>query len=350
MIPIFLISDEKYAKYAAVTIQSVISGTREKLAFYVLDGGISEDTAKKMFQMVEKSKNSIEFIKIDIKLFEKFPNLAHFSLNSYFRYLIADLKPEIKKALYIDADMLICGDVAEIYKTDMKGRGIAAVPYIQEELRLASFLKHKKNLGLQKDHLYFNSGLMLMDCEYWRKNNISKLLFDKTAELCGKLQMPDQDVLNVVFENNYAILPKQFNLVMDLSIEYIHLDKLLKNNSGCFVLHYTGGKELRPWMKKDVPCAQNFWDIAKDTPFYFDLKDELLLNEMAEINRKQNYIKEFLLFISNKLSFNLSLSLALCSSSIYLIILIPILKIKVKNNITRYYFLGFIPFLKTEDN
>lgn len=324
MIPIFLISDEKYAKYAAVTIQSVISGTNEKLAFYVLDGGISEDIAKKMFQMVEKSKNSIEFIKIDIKLFEKFPNLAHFSLNSYFRYLIADLKPEIKKALYIDTDMIIDGDVAEIYNAELDGMPLGAVPYIEEDLHLNKFKKYKSILGLPNNHLYFNSGLLLIDCEYWRKHNIAETLLNKTTEICDKLQMPDQDVLNIVFADNYKILPKQFNLVADLSIKYLDLNKLINEQKGAFVIHYTGGNRVRPWMKKDVPCAQYFWHLAKKTPFYQELREELVLNEIINLrNIDDRYQKKF--FIFN---------------------FFPILKIRKKNNIMRYDLFGLIPIMK----
>lgn len=324
MIPIFLISDEKYAKYAAVTIQSVISGTNEKLAFYVLDGGISEDIAKKMFQMVEKSKNSIEFIKIDIKLFEKFPNLAHFSLNSYFRYMIADLKPEIKKALYIDTDMIIDGDVAEIYNAELDGMPLGAVPYIEEDLHLNKFKKYKSILGLPNNHLYFNSGLLLIDCEYWRKHNIAETLLNKTTEICDKLQMPDQDVLNIVFADNYKILPKQFNLVADLSIKYLDLNKLINEQKGAFVIHYTGGNRVRPWMKKDVPCAQYFWHLAKKTPFYQELREELVLNEIINLrNIDDRYQKKF--FIFN---------------------FFPILKIRKKNNIMRYDLFGLIPIMK----
>ena len=165
MIPIFLISDENYAKYACVTIQSIISGTSERLAFYILDGGISDDSKEKIASIAKKNDNTIEFIKMNFKPFENFPNLAHFSLNAYFRYLIADLKPEIKKALYIDTDMIICGDIAEIYNTDLNKKGLAAVPYIEENLQLKSFEKLKNKLNLSEKHLYFNSGLLLIDCE-----------------------------------------------------------------------------------------------------------------------------------------------------------------------------------------
>ena len=47
-ISIFLTSDENYAKYMAVTIQSIISNTKEKINFYILDGGIAKTTKNKI--------------------------------------------------------------------------------------------------------------------------------------------------------------------------------------------------------------------------------------------------------------------------------------------------------------
>jgi lipopolysaccharide biosynthesis glycosyltransferase len=138
--------------------------------------------------------------------------------------------------------------------------------------------------------------------------------------------MPDQDVLNVVFADNYTILPKQYNLVVDLSVQYLTLKKFIDNIKGCFVLHYTGGNDVRPWIKEDVPCKHYFWKFAKKTDFYQDLKYELLLNQFKFINNQGKHTLWFLLFN-----------------------FLPILKMKEKNEIKRYYLLGFIPILQIKN-
>ncbi len=290
MIPVFLISDENYVKYAAVTIKSVLSGTKEKINFYLLDGGISAESKKVIAEIINATGNSVEFIPMDLSLFQNFPNIAHFSINTYFRYLIPALKPDIHKALYIDTDMVIKGDISYIYNTDMENYGIAAVPYIQEDLKLKDFSKYKQQLGISKKHLYFNAGLLLIDCDYWRKHQIGETLMAKTAELHDKLNMPDQDILNIVFNNNYKVLPQQYNIVVDLTVKYRNFNDYIKSLNGCIVFHYTGGTETRPWMKAGIPCQKFFWNIAKQTPFYDDLFKELLFNSLARIERKNNRI------------------------------------------------------------
>ncbi len=324
MIPVFLISDENYAKYTAVTIQSVLSGTKEKIEFYLLDGGITQESKDKISKVVKNTGNDIEFIPIDVNLFQNFPNIAHFSINTYFRYLIPDLKPSIHKALYIDTDMIIKGDVSDIYNTDMDNHGIAAVPYLTEELKPHDLANYKKALNLPQSHKYFNAGLLLIDCDYWRQHNISQVLMTKTAELHNKLNMPDQDVLNIVFAENYKILPKQYNLIVDTSVKYFDFNHYLKTLDGCYVLHYTGGREVRPWMHAKVPCYQTFWNIAKQTPFYTDLLVELMFNYMDNMEHKDEYK----------------------TKNIKIFGFIPFLKIKTKASVKKVYLFGFIPLLK----
>lgn len=84
MLSIFLISDENYAKYTAITIQSIMSGSKEKISFYLLDGGITEESKARISEMVAKESNSIEFIPMDISLFENFRISPIFHLTHIF--------------------------------------------------------------------------------------------------------------------------------------------------------------------------------------------------------------------------------------------------------------------------
>ncbi|MBQ8251042.1 MAG: glycosyltransferase family 8 protein [Alphaproteobacteria bacterium] len=319
-IPVFLASDENYAKYMAVTIQSIISNTKEKINFYILDGGIAEITKNKIKTILDNTVHQIEFLKIDISLFEKFPIVAHFSINTYFRYLIPHLKPEIKKALYIDTDMIIHGDISELYHSDLKGKGLGGVVYIEEDF--ASFTNYKEELGLSQKHRYFNAGLLLIDCDYWRNNKTIDSLFKKTIALYDKLKMCDQDVLNLVFECSYTELSPKYNIVVDVTSDFIDLKKYISSFKGCIVLHYTGGRGMRPWVKKD--CLENhyFWKYAIETPFHNDLQLELIQNQLNTLIQKKKIFK--------------TISLV----KIKLFKFLPIITIKIKKNKKRIYFFG----------
>ncbi len=334
MIPVFLASDEKFAKYMAVTIESIVSGTEEAIEFYVLDGGITKSSKKRITQMLENSLHKIEFLNIDMKYFKNFPVKRHFSINAYFRYLIPVLKPEFKKVLYVDTDMIVNGNIKEIYDIEMQNYGISAVPYLDEFYNKGMYLDYKKDFDIPQEHLYFNSGLLLINCDYWRKNKIVDLLFKKTDELKEKLQAPDQDILNILFINNYKKLDDKYNIVVDLTCDYIDIFQYISQIKGCFVLHYTGGRKMRPWMNKNVPFDHLFWSYAINTPFYSDLNFELIENMIFQQNT---------LLSTNKLE---------QKDSVYKILLfgfIPLLKLIKKNKKIYIKLFNCIPLLSIKE-
>lgn len=283
-IPIFLASDENYAKYMAVTMTSIFTNTEEFIDFYILDGGITDETKKKFEELKSIKQNfSMEFIKVEMSLFENFPTVAHFTASMYSRFLIPDLKPEINKAIYMDVDVIVNGDIKELFNIDLENYPIAATPYLHElEANPKNWCDSiKKRIGLNLSSEYFTSGLLLMDCDYFRKNNLQKILFETTKEKAEVLLCPDQDVMNLVFENNYKVLDYRFDIVIDMtSKEY--LENAL--NDFC-ILHFAGGKGVRPWLNSECLGSQEFWKNAQNTPFYEQLLNDLSKNDIVK-NRK----------------------------------------------------------------
>ena len=296
IIPIFLACDEKYAKYATVTMVSILSGTKRPVDLFVLDGGISNET-KNQINMFLKSNHenlhNLEFITVDKNLVKDFPSVQHFSLNTYFRYFIANLKPEINRALYIDSDMVIVGDIAQLYDTDMGKYPVAAVPYICNDKKYEKTGHHrwiqnqKKMLGMKPDSLYFNAGLMMMDLDYFRKHDLQTKLVKQTIDMKDIITCPDQDILNKMFENNYYQLSPNYNIVVDITDDLVNINKYAKQFIGkiCSVIHYTGGFGKRPWTGSHI-LAKYFWNVAKHTPFYAQLKIESKTKKLKLFRKK----------------------------------------------------------------
>lgn len=279
MIPVFMASDDNYVKYMAVTITSIISGTSQPISFYILDGGISSRNKGLIWDIVKGTNHSLEYITIDINQFSNFPSFRY-TLNMYSRFLIPNLKPDIKKAIYVDVDTVFVGDIKEIFDTDLKNNIIGAVPCLLETESPENYAKIKKKLGLPPppEHRYFNSGLLIINCEFWRNNDMTEKLLKRTNELLDILELPDQDILNVMFQNKYLELPQQWNIIADILPLYRNFSEYINALNGCFVLHFTGGNGVRPWINKGVVGERYFWKFASTTPFYQELKVELLLN------------------------------------------------------------------------
>ena len=69
-IPVFLATDDNYAKYAAVVIKSVSQNTKSKPVFCVLTKGLQEDNKRKIAESADG--NRVRFFDIDASMFEGF--------------------------------------------------------------------------------------------------------------------------------------------------------------------------------------------------------------------------------------------------------------------------------------
>ncbi len=261
-IPIFLSSDDNYAPFVATTIASICDNTKAFCEFYILDGGIKEENKEKICELKKQFENfSIEFIEINFEQFKNFKETDYITVSMYFRFLIPNLKPEINKALYSDVDVIVVGDIQKFYEQNLNNHIIGAIPDL---CRNKEFLDNVKEcLGLKLDSEYFNSGVLLLDCKKWRENDITNKLFETEKKYREKLRMPDQDVLNIFFENNYEILDKIFN-EQDTSENFVirHFSGSIKPWQADFYLH---SKEKRPYKTANLDL---FWKYAKMTSFY----------------------------------------------------------------------------------
>lgn len=213
-IPTFLASDDNYAPFVGTTICSIIKNTKSNVDFYILDGGISEENKNKIYSLTKKKKNiSIEFITIEKEKLEKFPNIEHYSLNTFSRYFIPECKPKLNKIIYLDVDIIVKGDIAKLYNQDLEEFPLGA---ILEDFYLGNYTYLKKTIPeYHGGSNYFNAGVLVLNLDYFRKNNLTQILINKTLELANILNTADQDVFNLVFENNFKALDYKFNFMPD---------------------------------------------------------------------------------------------------------------------------------------
>lgn len=278
-IPIFLSSDNNYAPFIATTIASICDNTKSFINFYVLDGGISEDNKAKIESLKFKFNNfSLEFITIDTdKYFKNFVNKAHFTKSMYSRFLIPILKPEIDKAIYSDVDVIVLGDIIEMYNEDLEGYTIGAV--WEDFAEQTTNAKRCPHLNLSDEHKFFASGNLLIDCKKWREGDITRKLIEIEKEYRNSLRFPDQDILNKCFDNNYKILSKKYCYVSQNFNFYKDHDILIR--------HYN--MELKPWhihekLKTElINNVIDFWYYAKMTPFYNQLLDNCKIKNIKEL-------------------------------------------------------------------
>ena len=110
-IPVFCACDDNFVKYTMVSLQSMMDHASKEVQYeiHVLHTNISEEMQKKMYAM-ENANFSVQFDHVTEYLHsvqEKLPLRDYYSKTTYFRLFIAEMFPEIDKAIYIDSDTVV---------------------------------------------------------------------------------------------------------------------------------------------------------------------------------------------------------------------------------------------------
>lgn len=202
---IVLCSDEKFAMPCAVCIVSLFENNADNdFDVVILTDGFSPDTEKKLLSIGNKYNRDIRIINIDDSRFASLKVSSVFPKSIYYRFLIPSLLPECHKAMYMDCDMVVNAPLNELWETPLDGMACAAV-----EDQTADDVRHSNRTGV--DYPYFNSGLLLMNLDYWRSHNLAAKCVEFIAENPERCLYPDQDALNHILAGKTVYLPYRYN-------------------------------------------------------------------------------------------------------------------------------------------
>lgn len=272
-IPIFYSCDEKYAPLAMISMASILFNTKSYIDFYVLHNNVTEKTINKFYMLSDKFHNfSLKFINVNTsEYFDKIELRNHVTNSCFSRFLIPSLEPKLDKVIYLDCDTIILQDIEQLYNQELNGYPLGAVvsqdfldfPDKKQEVYKAALLS--------PTHLYFNSGVLLIDIQKWIQGNALQKLLEAEKVTAETRYFNDQDILNNAFDSNFQPLDLKFNVRTSLFTMYEIHDIAIR--------HFTGN--LKPWVKIGfmIPHASDFWFYAQMTPVFA----ETLINAIGEL-------------------------------------------------------------------
>ena len=171
IIPIFYACDDAFVKFTIVSMHSLIKNASKEhhYVIHILHTEIS-DEMKAMVNRLAGENFEIQFIDVTNYLqtiSEKLPLRDYYSKTTYYRLFIAEMFPQYSKALYLDSDTVILGDVSELYLTDI-GDAYLGACHEQVMVQTREFGTYvEKVVGVSR-YNFFNAGLMLINCERFR--------------------------------------------------------------------------------------------------------------------------------------------------------------------------------------
>ena len=262
-IPIFFTVDDKYVPFLAVALQSLIENSSEKNYYLIkiLYTSITEENQEKI-KKYEKENVNIEFVDLNYyinKIKNKLYTRDYYSVTTYFRLFIPNLYPQYNKALYLDGDIVLLADVAELYNRDMGDNLVAAAPddVIQKIEVFQEYVE--KVVGVADYRNYFNAGVLLMNLDELRKFDFQeKFLY--SLEKIKFAVAQDQDYLNRLCKGRVKIISNVWDK-MPISND--------TDTNDLKLIHYN--LAFKPWHFEDILYKEYFWKYAKKTEFFDEI-------------------------------------------------------------------------------
>jgi len=202
-------TDKNYLELCATSLYSLLEKASHPLSVYIIESDLGDEKSK-LQEVAKKFNSDITFIPIaDIssKLIAAGIPPYRGGYSPYARFFITDYITE-GKILYLDCDILVKGDVTEILNFDADGKPIAAVAD-----QCSSYVNPL--IGLGKNDVYFNSGVLLFDAEKCHETNVSDRFLEavKTIDLKNTFLGADQDIMNRAFYGQIGKLPLKSNMM-----------------------------------------------------------------------------------------------------------------------------------------
>ena len=242
MINILISVNSKYLDKAETMLHSFRRHNDDEVTVYLINHSLKSYQIKKFKKYLNEALDmSFEMITVSNTIFDGFSlGSERFSVEIYYRVLAQFLLPQnVDRIIWLDADLVICGKMDKFYNQSFDGNLLIACPDASWKSEEINHIKN--NLGLNKEYVYFNSGVLLLNIEAMRNETNYHDIVQSAYRIADCLVYPDQDLLNYLYSEQVKYCDhKIYNCFPD---EYKTMTCDQQNN--VVVLHYAGYQ--KPW-------------------------------------------------------------------------------------------------------
>lgn len=288
---IALASNDFFVPYMSTLLESILESSTKTNNYdiIILTQNISQINKERIVKMFDEQPNfKIRFINpaaliSDYNLYTH----GHFSMETYYRLVLPELLPRYKKVLYLDSDMIVLDDVANLYSENVDGYLLAACHDADTAGLYNGYVPGKKEytdkiLKLKEPYQYFQAGVLLMNLDEFRKQyTTEKILQFAVSE---KWELLDQDILNKLCEGQVKYVDMAWNVMVDyagirekkiiaLAPKWLN-DMYLMARKNQKIIHYAGPE--KPWYYPEMDQGVEFWQYARKTPYL-----EIMISRMC---------------------------------------------------------------------
>lgn len=315
--------DLNYARPLKVLLYSLYKTQSEQLNIYFINEDFTDLDYQELVSFTEKLGMTLTRLRVNEKArpYLKFFNnhlkndfkRDRLTESVFYRIYVLPLLPsDMDRILWLDSDIMVAGDLSEMYHMDFEGKLVAASDskyylHTVEDKEDDPGVFHQK---IDKDYFYFNgalrfkqdnaqvhnnddyafinSGVILFNLTEIRKSGVYRTMDISNADNGGF----DQSIINGMFKHSISLLDSMvYNFPMsarytygpfDSPLQYYYLKKAKIYHYACAI--------CKPWgtMAPDIPESdfkKNLWlDTEKEMNDFLkkDFKKEMTRNEKVD--------------------------------------------------------------------
>ena len=274
MIHLAFVCDELFALPTLVALLSAKEGRAAgtEVAAHVVTPGLSR-AARAAFAALEAPGFRVEIVESEAESLrtlhggdpDSFVSANHVAL---LKFRLPELFPSLDRILYLDGDVLVRGDLAPLWETDLGGASLAAVR--------DSGTIYWRPVPARRHPGYFNSGVMLLDLAKMRRTGATARLFEAKRRGVeeGTAKLVDQNVLNEVFDGDVRHVSIRWNCLLvnlkraegrwtpeDIRRRYGETVRDFDDLVAKATIWHFSSKD-KPWGPVDVPGAAEWRAVA----------------------------------------------------------------------------------------
>lgn len=258
--------DENFIRPMGVAITSIILNNEdEPLVFHLFLNAISKEDHDRLKKLADTDNVLLCIYMIDHAAFPPLQTTWNYTLATYNRFIVAKyLRTKIKRILYLDADIVCKGKIAELKQMDFE-KNIAIVVHDQGKF-IKTYLE-KMNLTCGK---YFNAGMLYIDLIAWNDEKIS----ERAIELLQKEKffLLDQDALNILLDGKAKFVDKKWNAICNMEKKYS------KISDQDILVHFASRN--KPW---------HIWCIHPEKALFLNYSNRSLWADVPMIDHPRSY-------------------------------------------------------------
>ena len=311
-------ADDKYAMPLAVTVRSALENLKSELGIilFIIDGGIKARNKQKILTTLTSEKCEVRFIEKpetytkDLEQAYQYTVTEgraknYISIAQYYRLFIAELLPnDAKKAIYLDCDLVVKGDLGQLWKNDLGNNFVlAAQDTWVDSVSAANGLLNYQELGIDPDTHYFNSGVLLINLVKWRAEKVFAKAIEYLNHNKEHIIYGDQDVLNAIFFRQWDEIDPRWNFTARVyeysSYEESPYPEKIYNSlihTDPYIIHFISAE--KPWNCRNVPLKEHFFkyiDMTAWSGWRFTFWTELRLRLEYKFKKAMSLIRSHII-------------------------------------------------------